>query len=126
MQAYVPTRLDVTVTFDGGLWVNSPDPWFGMSSEFDRASDVYVTFAGSEGVTFGGFAPPTAAGVHRKRIYNVGSLEIEIYNFRAGLGEPDAGDPGMIMGANRVLEPGEAARLVNDPTGHRWLVNNGA
>lgn len=108
----------------GDYWIATP-AWFGMTEAFDQATDVYVETA--EDVRFAGFLPLTgeATSYARKTLINAGSNPFTVRNFRYDEDNGDYDDPGMVQGLLRVLAPGESCRLVWDPTGQRWLVNDG-
>lgn len=109
----------------GEYYIYTPD-WFGLTPAFDEATDIYVT-ADDEGVVFGGFAPPadSLASAARKILINAGAEPFEVRNFRFDDDAGDYDDPGMVQCHPRMLGPGESCRMQWDPTGQRWLVNDG-
>lgn len=121
-------QLEVTNIDEGDYWVNSPDhdDWFGYLVAFDEATDVLID--ADEGVRFAGFSPPLnlTTTKYRKVLMNAGAHSFELRNFRADDDAGDYADPGMIqLAVARTLGPGESARIVWDPEGQRWLVNDG-
>lgn len=121
-------QLEVGPVPEGDYWVNSPDhdDWFGYLVAFDEAADVLIH--ADEGVRFAGFSPPLnlTTTTYRKTLVNAGSHSFELRNFRADDDAGDYADPGMIqLAVARTLAPGESARIVWDPAGQRWLVNDG-
>lgn len=121
-------QLEVINVEAGDYWVNSPDhdDWFGYLVAFDEAADVLIH--ADEGVRFAGFSPPLnlTTTTYRKTLVNAGSHSFELRNFRLEEDAGDFDDPGMIqLAVGRTLGPGESARIVWDPAGQRWLVNDG-
>lgn len=91
--------------------------WFGITEDFGNASEVYVTATGTTRIA--GFAPPTGSQPTTKTIINMGAGPFDVFNVS------DVDLPGFCMGAFRTLNGGESCRLVWDPIGLRWLVNDG-
>lgn len=121
-------RIDVYGVVDGRYWLDNPsDSWFGLSVDFDEADEVYIDAAGPD-VELGGFGVPrgTINSRTRKVLVNFGEHPFSVTNFRFYDDSGEYDDPGMVQGYDRILHPGEALRMVWDPTGQRWLVSNGA
>ena len=140
----------ITASLDSGnYWTNKPG-WFGVTDDFSGAGVIYLSTTGT--VLIGGFCVPAGSGgtitddaddaiitdedgnpltepiaAYRKVLINVGSHPVTLVNFRLSgeLAGPDANDPGMLQCNGRDLASGQAARLVWDPTGQKWLVNMG-
>lgn len=125
--ARITLVADLVLTADYWPYSNDPElpPWFGETQAFDEADDVFVTT--EPDVRFAGFAVPLATPNTRDRklLINVGTEPFEVRNFRHENDASDYDDPGMVQGRNRVIGPGESCRLQWDPTGQRWLVNDG-
>lgn len=104
--------------FDG-IYRTSIADWFGVSLDFQAASDCYINPTGPN-VIIAQLAPPTASGTMRKRIINTSAVyPLQMTNNVGGT------EPGYLMGLPRPLAPGEACRALWDPVGLRWLINCG-
>lgn len=116
-QVWIAITVDLDPLEDAVYRDSVPD-WFGVSPDFQPASDVYINPTGPD-ITITWLAPPSAAGTYRKRLFNVGTYKLTLSNVISGTA------PGYFMGRARQLAPGEGCRLQWDPTGRRWLVSDG-
>jgi hypothetical protein len=117
-QVWLALTADLAPISDG-VWRESEEGWFGVSADFQPASDLYINPTGPLTIV-AWLAPPTASGTMRKRIINTSdTYDLYMSNTVGGT------TPGFLMGRARKLAPGEACRAAWDPTGQRWLINDG-
>lgn len=117
-QVYIALTADLP-PLDDAVYRESVSDWFGVDPAFQAASDCYINTTGPD-ITVAWLAPPTGSGTTRKRVINVSATYS--LNMTNTVG---ATTPGYLMGRARNLAPGEACRATWDPTGQRWLINDG-
>lgn len=117
-QVWIAMSVDLPPLEDSVYHESTPD-WFGVSPDFQPASDVYVNPTAAN-IMIAWLAPPTSLGTYRKHIFNASATyKLTLSNTLLGT------SPGYLMGRARQLAPNEGCRIKWDPVGLRWLVNDG-